>query len=117
MVDAIRVAGDRAQYLCVVREPRVDPIDVAVAADTEVVWQLADPKLAIAVQAISILGWGIVLLSTFLINHFELFGLHQVATNLAGRAAAEPHSKLRCSTRWCGIQSISASSSRSGRRR
>jgi methanethiol S-methyltransferase len=39
---------------------------------TEVVWQLDDPKLALAVQAISFLGWGIVLLSTFLINHFEL---------------------------------------------
>jgi methanethiol S-methyltransferase len=58
-----------------------------------VVWQLADPKLALAVQAISFLGWGIVLLSTFLINHFELFGLQQVIMNLAGRAAAKPHFK------------------------
>ena len=58
-----------------------------------VVWQLADPKLALAVQAISFLGWGIVLLSTFLINHFELFGLQQVVMNLAGHAAAKPHFK------------------------
>jgi len=58
-----------------------------------VVWQLADPKLALAVQAITFLGWGIVLLSTFLINHFELFGLQQVVMNLAGLAAAKPYFK------------------------
>jgi methanethiol S-methyltransferase len=58
---------------------------------TEVVWHLADPKLALAVHAISFLGWGIVLLSTFLINHFELFGLQQVVMNIAGRTAAKPH--------------------------
>jgi methanethiol S-methyltransferase len=77
---------------------------------TEVVWQIADPNLALAVQAISFLGWGIVLLSTFLINHFELFGLQQVVMNIAGRAPAKPHFTTPLSTTWCGIRFISASS-------
>ena len=51
------------------------------------VWQIADPYLAMAVTLLSFLGWLIVLTSTFLINHFELFGLQQVANNLAGRSA------------------------------
>jgi protein-S-isoprenylcysteine O-methyltransferase Ste14 len=50
-----------------------------------VVWQIADTKTANAVLALSLVGWVIVFTSTFLINHFELFGLHQVANNLAGR--------------------------------
>jgi methanethiol S-methyltransferase len=50
-----------------------------------VVWQIADPQIAMAVTALSHVGWLMVLTSTFLINHFELFGLHQVANNLTGR--------------------------------
>ncbi len=50
-----------------------------------VVWQIGDPRLAMAVTGLSFVGWLIVLTSTFLINHFELFGLHQVANNLTGR--------------------------------
>jgi protein-S-isoprenylcysteine O-methyltransferase Ste14 len=50
-----------------------------------VVWQISDPNLALAMIGVSMVGWGLVFLSTFLINHFELFGLHQVANNLAGR--------------------------------
>jgi protein-S-isoprenylcysteine O-methyltransferase Ste14 len=58
-----------------------------------IVWQVTDPTLAMAVLGLSMLGWLIVLTSTFLINHFELFGLHQVANNLAGRTMAEPRFK------------------------
>ncbi len=49
-----------------------------------VVWKIADPQLAMAVLVLSFVGWVMVFTSTFLINHFELFGLHQVANNLVG---------------------------------
>jgi protein-S-isoprenylcysteine O-methyltransferase Ste14 len=55
-----------------------------------VVWQIAEPRLAMAVTVLSFAGWLIVLTSTFLINHFELFGLHQVTNNLTGRAMPTP---------------------------
>jgi methanethiol S-methyltransferase len=58
-----------------------------------VVWQVADPQLAMAVMGLSFLGWLLVLLSTFMINHFELFGLHQVVINLAGRSMCAPRFK------------------------
>jgi protein-S-isoprenylcysteine O-methyltransferase Ste14 len=34
---------------------------------------------------LGLFGWVLVFISTFMINHFELFGLHQVANNLAGK--------------------------------
>jgi methanethiol S-methyltransferase len=55
-----------------------------------VVWRIADPRLAMSVTGLSFAGWLFVLTSTFLINHFELFGLHQVANNLAGRPMPAP---------------------------
>ena len=54
------------------------------------VWQIADPTIAKAVTLLSFIGWLLVLTSTFLINHFELFGLHQTANNLAGREMPPP---------------------------
>jgi len=55
-----------------------------------VVWQVADPQIAMAIIGLSLVGFLIVLTSTFLINHFELFGLHQVANNLTGRPMPAP---------------------------
>lgn len=55
-----------------------------------VIWSFDDPVVATALQLLSLFGWFIVLLSTFLINHFELFGLHQVVLNFVGRHATEP---------------------------
>jgi methanethiol S-methyltransferase len=58
-----------------------------------VVWEIADPQIAMAVMALSFFGWFLVLTSTFLINHFELFGLHQVVNNLVGRTMPAPRFK------------------------
>ncbi len=51
---------------------------------TPVVWE-AHGRLAAALTALFCAGWGVVLLSTFLINHFELFGLRQAFVKLMGR--------------------------------
>jgi len=42
------------------------------------VWEVSHPVFAGALWAIQFAGWGIVFVSSFLINHFHLFGLQQV---------------------------------------
>jgi protein-S-isoprenylcysteine O-methyltransferase Ste14 len=54
-----------------------------------VVWHIDDLALAFSVQLVSMYGWLIVLYSTFLISHSELFGLKQVVLNFLGRAAPD----------------------------
>ena len=49
------------------------------------VWDVTDPAAALALQVGSGLGWTLVLLSTFAISHFELFGLQQVYERLRRR--------------------------------
>jgi methanethiol S-methyltransferase len=56
-----------------------------------IVWQVDQPDAAVAIATLSLVGWVIVFTSTFLINHFELFGLHQVASNLTGRDMPTQH--------------------------
>ncbi|HET6619649.1 MAG TPA: isoprenylcysteine carboxylmethyltransferase family protein [Dongiaceae bacterium] len=56
----------------------------------DVVWSVQDPIAVAAMQGLFWLGWAILLLSTFLLNHFELFGLRQVVARLMGWQTPEP---------------------------
>ena len=56
----------------------------------QTIWSVTDPAGVAALQVIFWAGWGIVFLSTFLINHFELFGLRQVYARLVGQTLPEP---------------------------
>lgn len=53
-----------------------------------VVWSVDNREAALLLQAVFWLGWAVLLISTFLINHFELFGLRQVIARLRGQAIA-----------------------------
>ena len=59
-----------------------------------VVWSVEEPSGRLALRALFAFGWGLVLYSTFLINHFDLFGLRQVWLYLLGR----PYTTLRFGT-------------------
>ena len=54
------------------------------------VWSVHNPIAVTALHGIFWLGWAVLVGSTFLINHFELFGLSQVFARLFGRQSSEP---------------------------
>jgi len=49
------------------------------------VWSVEAPAVRFTFYALFAFGWGLVLVSTFLINHFDLFGLRQVWLYATGR--------------------------------
>lgn len=59
-----------------------------------VVWSVEDPIGRVVLYGLFAFGFGLVLASTFLINHFDLFGLRQVWLYLLGR----PYTMLRFGT-------------------
>jgi protein-S-isoprenylcysteine O-methyltransferase Ste14 len=63
------------------------------------VWHVEGP-LAIVLWSVCALGWATVLVSTFLIDHFELFGLSQVVRNSLGRPPAAPRFQERVFYRY-----------------
>jgi protein-S-isoprenylcysteine O-methyltransferase Ste14 len=54
---------------------------------TGIVWNVENPAGRFILWALFAFGWLLVLTSTFLINHFDLFGLRQVCLHLVGRSA------------------------------
>lgn len=57
---------------------------------TDTVWNVEGTIGATILTVVFWAGWLLVLLSTFLINHFDLFGLHQVYMNLKKRKLSTP---------------------------
>ncbi|MEP2772505.1 MAG: methanethiol S-methyltransferase [Fulvivirga sp.] len=57
---------------------------------TTIVWETENTMLTSIITGIFFLGWLIVLLSTFMINHFELFGLAQIFDNLKNKQTTNP---------------------------
>jgi methanethiol S-methyltransferase len=56
---------------------------------TPLIWSLDSNLVRLLLIGLSLVGWLIVLLGTFMINHFELFGLRQVYLNLHNREQTE----------------------------
>jgi protein-S-isoprenylcysteine O-methyltransferase Ste14 len=50
-----------------------------------IVWSVTNPVGTTLIWAVFWIGWAIVLVSTFLIDHFDLFGLRQVYAHYQGR--------------------------------
>nr|AWM10885.1 isoprenylcysteine carboxylmethyltransferase family protein [Bradyrhizobium symbiodeficiens] len=58
-----------------------------------VIWNVENPDLAVTLVTLSFAGWVLVFASTYMINHFELFGLHQVTNHLVGKEMTPPRFK------------------------
>jgi protein-S-isoprenylcysteine O-methyltransferase Ste14 len=57
---------------------------------TQVIWSAESTIVRDGLWGLMLAGFGIVLLSTFVIDHFDLFGLRQVWLELIGRAYRHP---------------------------
>ena len=65
-----------------------------------IVWNVGDPLVSDLIWVVFWLGWGMVLLSTFLLNHFELFGLQQAWFHVRGRPWEKPVFRQPLFYRW-----------------
>ncbi len=61
-----------------------------------VIWQVENPGVVMAIYALFAIGWAILFIASFLINHFDLFGLRQVWLYFRGK----PYTQLKFGTPW-----------------
>ena len=64
------------------------------------VWSISDPTARTILWALFGTGWLVVLISTFLLNHFELFGLQQAWLHMRGRTAQPPQLRQPMFYKW-----------------
>ena len=62
---------------------------------TTVIWEVENNTMAKILTGVFFFGWSLVLFSTFLINHFEVFGLKQVFDNLSNKFTENPKFKVK----------------------
>jgi methanethiol S-methyltransferase len=55
----------------------------------DIVWAVESEALGKVLIGVSLAGWGLVLVATFLISHFEMFGLQQVYLHAKGEAPGQ----------------------------
>jgi protein-S-isoprenylcysteine O-methyltransferase Ste14 len=65
-----------------------------------IVWDVTGTALEVPLWILFATGWLIVLLSTFLINHFELFGLQQAWFHVQSKQSAAPQLRQPFFYRW-----------------
>lgn len=53
-------------------------------------WNIEHPTLRAVLTGVQLFGWALAVAATFLINHFELFGLQQVYFNLINKSPPAP---------------------------
>ena len=61
-----------------------------------VIWQVENTSAIIAIYTLFATGWAMVLTASFLINHFDLFGLRQVWLYFRGK----PYTPVKFGTPW-----------------
>lgn len=61
-----------------------------------VIWQVENIAALIVLYSLFAIGWALVFIASFLINHFDLFGLRQVWLYFRGK----PYTQLKFGTPW-----------------
>jgi len=56
----------------------------------QTIWNVSNSAVASTLRAISLLGWGLVLVATFLVSHADLFGIKQVVQYFRGEKYTYP---------------------------
>ena len=67
---------------------------------TTPVWEFTTPAVRMLLLSISLLGWAMVFYASFLIDHFDLFGLRQVVLHFRGQDYTHPPFAVRSLYHW-----------------